>query len=558
MVALTPGVCAWAQPAPIVPPPPVPLPLSATATLPTLMPLAGGAAAAMADAPAPVQVSARLSNPNPTFGERVTLRVELTHPADVRVFFPGRPNLKPFLVDPTEVGTSERREAGAAVVETYTLPLHAARLGVMKTPKIEVPWHRVTAAGGAGESGTVVVPSLKATVRSQFVSETEVEPAPLPAPRALTEENTPLEIALLVLATMVVAAVLTLVGLRLYRSRAAGRQAQPVVAPHIVAFGRLEALLRSGGLDSGEPRDVLGELSEILREYLGGRYRLLALDMTSTELLAHLEQVDLRGVAMTELRDFAETSDLVKFARMPASGDEMRALHGVVRSVVDRTMQTAEELDRLRHAEVARLARQRRLRLQVMAPAPLRVRALAIDVALGAAAAGLLAWVAIDTQKRALFDAAGGLLFVWLAMRDAVGGGSPGKVLTGLQIAEFEDAVAPASGANGPGLPALPPDGFALAHELEGAPTAQMAPWSARLRRNLLLAVPGAGLVAEALTALALPEQRRLGDQWAGTRVVDARHGLRSGKPSWAPAVVLALFALGCLVVPWVLGGRPQ
>ena len=84
-----------------------------------------------------------------------------------------------------------------------------------------------------------------------------------------------------------------------------------------------------------------------------------------------------------------------------------------------------------------------------------------------------------------------------------------------------------------------------------------MASWGAKLKRNLLLAVPGAGFVAEIWTALALPEQRRFGDQWAGTRVIDGRHGIRRGKLAWWPAVVAIAIAAILLFAPLVLGGRP-
>jgi hypothetical protein len=501
---------------------------------------------------APVTATVKISNATPTFGDTIRLEVDLSYPSDYRVFFPTKPNLKPFATLPQDAGTSERVEQGGRIVEKYRIPLLVVRNGVLRTPAIEVPYHAVTASGGAGESGSVTLPPQRVVVRSQFAAETEVKPAALPDPRPLIEENTPLQVALLVLGMMAVAAVLTLVGVRMYKARVARLQPKPQIPPHVLALGRLEELQRSGRLASEAPRLVIGELSEILREYLGGRYRLLALDMTSTELLNALAYVDLRQVALDEMRRFADDSDLMKFAGLAASPDEIADMAAFVRSVVERTMQTAEELDRIRAAEIARLARQKRLRIQVMAPPSLRLRAFALDVMVGAVAVALVAWLAIDTGRQSLFDAAFVLGLVWLALRDSLGGGSPGKALVGLQIASFDDALPtrpqPATG--------LPPG---LDDELESiVGTTRMASWTARLQRNLLMLLPGGGLVAEALTTLWLPEQRRLGDQWAGTRVIDGRHGLRSGKPSWLPAVLLLVVALVLVVAPWVLGGgRP-
>lgn len=506
-------------------------------------------AAAEAPTASPVQAKAKLSNDHPVFGETIQLVVTLTYPSSYRVFFPAKPNLRPFAVDPRNSGTSERKESGGTVTETYSIPLIVMRSGLLKTPPIEIPYHALTAGGGAGESGTVTLPPQKAVVRSQFASESDVAPAPLPAPLPLIEENTPLEVALFVFAMMLVAAVMTALGLRIYKNRAARNQPKPAVPPHVVAFGRLEELLRSGRLAEDQPRLVLGELSEIMREYLGTRYHFPALDMTSTELLARLQGLDLRGVMIDEFRAFADESDLVKFAGVPATEDELTQQHGFVRSVVSRTMQTAEEMERIRAAEIARLARMRRLRIQVMAPAPLRLRAFAIDALLGALAVTLIAWLGIRTSRQGLFDAAFALGFVWLAVRDALGGASPGKAMVGLQIAAFEsEAAAPVhAGWQGPNA------------DLESlAETARMAPWLSRLQRNLLMLVPGGGLVAEALTAFYLPEQRRLGDQWAETRVIDGRHGLRKGKATWTWAIVLLLLTILLGLLPWlVLGGRP-
>ncbi len=514
---------------------------------------------AHADAPAPlpapatvtaasaVKVEAKLSTASPTFGDQVELLATLHYPSNYRVFFPAHPNLRPLLADPLNPGKSDRQEAGGQVTETFHVPLLVVRAGLLRTPPIEVPFHVVTAGGGAGESGSVTIPSMKITVKSQFANDNNVAPSPLPAPRPLIEENVPLEIGLLILAMMALSGGLTALGLKIYKNRAALLRPKATVPPHIVAIGRLTDLERSGRLANETPRVVVAELSEILREYLGGRFRFYALDMTSTELLERVRALDLKQVRLEQIQQFTDTSDLVKFAGLPATPEELAELHAFVQEVVAKTMQTAAELDQLRAAETARLALQKKLRLQVMAPTPLRVRALALDVLCGSIATAGLAFLAMRTGRQGLFDAAYALWFGWLAIRDAVGGSSPGKAMTGLEIAAFEVESHDARRAWNDDAP--PED--------ESILIAKMASWGAKLKRNLLLAVPGAGLVAEVWTALALPEQRRFGDQWAGTRVIDGRHGLRKGKPAWWPAVVALVLAAVLLLAPLMLGGRP-
>lgn len=525
---------AAAQTAPAAGPPASPPQAAAAVALPTSV-----------SSTAPIQVEAKLSATEPLFGDRVELRVTLRYPTGYRVFFPAKPDLRPLLVDGREPGRSDRQEAAGQVVETLVLPALAVRQGAGKTPPIEVPWHKVTDQGGAGESGTVMVPPLRFRVKSQFSNDTEVQASPMPVPRPLVEENTPLEIALLIAAMMLLSAVMTAAGLKVYRDRAARRAPKPRTPPHVTALERLRDLDSSGRLQTSSAREVFAELSEILRQYLGGRYRFAAIDMTTTELLGHLGGVEMRGVHKDDLRSFAELSDLVKFAQVPATPDELSKEAGFVQRVVERTMLTAEETDALRRAEAERLARQRRMRLMVMAPAPLRGRAFAIDAFIGALANALLAWVAIDTGNQLLFDASYALLPLWLIVRDVLAAQSPGKALVGLQIAKWEDE-----------LPEDKPERHGL--QDDELPTAEMASAGARLVRNLLLAVPLAGLIAEAVTCLYLPEMRRMGDQWANTRVIDSRYGARSGTPGWVPAVLVAAIAAGLLLLPVALGGRPS
>lgn len=543
--AQRPSALPAPAPAQAAPQPPA-LPAAATST---------GAASASPDSKADgkVTVQAKLSTATPTFGDTLQLQVTLTYPSSLRVFFPAKPNLRPFIADPNDLGTSERREQNGMVTESYKIPMLAVRSGLLRTPVLEVPYHAINDNGGAGESGSVSVPSLKAVVRSQFASETEVKPAPLPKPTPLIEENTPLEIGLFVAAMMALSGGLTLLGLRIYKDRVASRQPKQTVSPHILALGRLEEMLRSGRLLQGQPKLIIGELTEILREYLGGRYRFHALDMTGTELMAQLAHHDLRTMQLIEFQSFVDTTDLVKFAGIAASEDDLQQLHGFVRKTVELTMQTPDELARLRQAEIARLALQRRLRIQVMAPLPLRVQALAIDVFIGSLATAILATVAqqtnaINGQKSWLIWVAFAILPLWLGLRDALSGNSPGKALVGLEIAEFEsDTLADAQPWRRE---------TSLSDELtaEGQ-SARMASWSARLQRNLLLMIPVGGAVAETLTCLNLPEQRRFGDQWANTRVIDGKYGLRKGKPSWNLAVLLLMLSIFVLV--WPLATAP-
>ena len=62
-------------------------------------------------------------------------------------------------------------------------------------------------------------------------------------------------------------------------------------------------------------------LSEIVRAYVGERFRVEALECTSSELLAALRRTAAPGLPYEELDEFLSESDLVKFARAQRSAD---------------------------------------------------------------------------------------------------------------------------------------------------------------------------------------------------------------------------------------------
>ena len=67
------------------------------------------------------------------------------------------------------------------------------------------------------------------------------------------------------------------------RGRDGAGRAPPQPA-HVVALEALDALERSGFLESGRHLDYHMRLSEILREFVGRRYEINAMEMTTTEI----------------------------------------------------------------------------------------------------------------------------------------------------------------------------------------------------------------------------------------------------------------------------------
>ncbi len=104
--------------------------------------------------------------------------------------------------------------------------------------------------------------------------------------------------------------------------------------------------------------------------------------------------------------------------------------------------------------------------------------------------------------------------YLLLLLRDVYGPGSPGKVLSSL---------------------ALTPDNDTRSEALELGP---------RITRNLPLLLPAAGITMESVVMMYAADTRRVGDRWAGSRVLDKR-------PDTAEHIYLflSLTAIGAIVV---------
>jgi hypothetical protein len=94
---------------------------------------------------------------------------------------------------------------------------------------------------------------------------------------------------------------------------------KPVVPPHIVAIRQLEALRNQKLPQNNRHKQYYSAITDILREYIKGRFGIQAMEMTSAEILDAVDAPRRDGLVddkrYTDLRDTLQTADLVKFAK---------------------------------------------------------------------------------------------------------------------------------------------------------------------------------------------------------------------------------------------------
>lgn len=111
----------------------------------------------------------------------------------------------------------------------------------------------------------------------------------------------------------------------LKRPRVAVAPVKPKLPLDVRALQALDGLRAEDLPGKGRGREFFFRLSEILRGYLGERYRFEALECTSSELLEALRKLTTPGLELPEFRAFVQTSDMVKFAKLEPSPDECKS-----------------------------------------------------------------------------------------------------------------------------------------------------------------------------------------------------------------------------------------
>ena len=101
-----------------------------------------------------------------------------------------------------------------------------------------------------------------------------------------------------------------------------------------MALERLDRLGAYGFLENADNRPFYFAVSEVIRDYLGGRYGFDSLELTTDELIAELRAPRRAELLLGEIQGWLSACDLVKFAKVSPTATEARgALESAIRIV---------------------------------------------------------------------------------------------------------------------------------------------------------------------------------------------------------------------------------
>lgn len=301
----------------------------------------GSGSAATIDLPLDInapQVTVAASPTVVRLGGTFTVFLRATYDADVVV------NLR----EPVELGgglevtrklSEDQRTTDGRTTREWQLAVTAWELGDLQVPPIPVSY---TAFGRLGEVRTNALRLRVVGVLGDIAD--DPKPRDLAPPGDLTARDwTWLWIGLAVGAVIGLAT-----GLLVWRGRRRRRTVRlvgtAVAAPRHLdgpserALERLLAIERGGQLArDAERKPGYAAMVEVIRDYVGERYRVTTADLTSSELLRRLARA-VPPAAYAAIADWLEACDLVKYGGFAASpGDAQRALDAARAVIVETT-----------------------------------------------------------------------------------------------------------------------------------------------------------------------------------------------------------------------------
>lgn len=114
------------------------------------------------------------------------------------------------------------------------------------------------------------------------------------------------------------------------------------VSPYDLAISRLNELKASGKIVSASSKAYFTELTDILRQYIDGRFGINAMEMPTTEILRRLRQNQETRLTAEQIQQVLSLADFVKFAAVRPPQEDSQKTYNTVYSFVEDTKPAPE------------------------------------------------------------------------------------------------------------------------------------------------------------------------------------------------------------------------
>lgn len=112
----------------------------------------------------------------------------------------------------------------------------------------------------------------------------------------------------------------------------------PPRPPEEIAMEELQALQDKKLIEKGMIKEYYTEISDIIRKYIEGRFRVFALDRTTWELYQEMREKKIKRQSVDKIKDFLEDCDLVKFAKYIPEEKEIEDAYNKAKEIIEITV----------------------------------------------------------------------------------------------------------------------------------------------------------------------------------------------------------------------------
>ncbi|MBD3289808.1 hypothetical protein GF337_13460 [candidate division KSB1 bacterium] len=286
-----------------------------------------------------ISVESKVDRAKITIGDRIQYSIIITKDENIEVEFPEfGANLGSFEIldynDPEPV----RQDGKVVLTKEYTI-------STFVTGEFEIP--PATIRFGATDDTTwqeLSTESIKIVVESLQPSE-EGDIREIKAPLELERDYRKM------IRIGAVALILILIALLTFyfiKRRREGKSLIPVRQkpprpPHEIALEELDRLTKSDLIEKGEIKLFYIELSEIIRKYIEGRFYIVAIEMTTYDLLNNMEEANIDREVIDMVAEFLHQCDFVKFAKYIPSDEENQKAVQLAYDIVNTTKIVVQE-----------------------------------------------------------------------------------------------------------------------------------------------------------------------------------------------------------------------
>ena len=267
-----------------------------------------------------------------TVGEVIAARIFAEGPKGCVFQFPDlQSSLAPLFVTNIQVG--QEKIEGDKVRKEVTFDAAAYETGKLETPELELLYEL------KGVKSAVKIKPVALTIQSVLKSKEE-KLADIKGPARIPPDYMPVVVAAVIAAVLIVAAIAVFHLVRKFKKRRKVIPLEDIFAttpPHEWAYAELDRLMGKKFLEKGLFKDFYVSLSEILKKYMEGRYRIDTMERTTAEVMDAMSLAKIERKIRGRAELILKKCDMVKFARHIPSIEQSREVIQEVYDFIDLT-----------------------------------------------------------------------------------------------------------------------------------------------------------------------------------------------------------------------------